>query len=111
MTLSGSSAITTATGLNLIDIKRPTITSASAITVTAAASIRIANAPLAAGSTTLTKSYSLWIDDGLPRIDSTSANGSVATVLGSVGPAGSNTTVQEWLTIDINGTTRYLPCF
>jgi hypothetical protein len=41
-----------------------------------------------------------------------SANGSVATTLGSVGPAGSNTTVQKWLTfVDDGGTTRYVPCF
>lgn len=41
-----------------------------------------------------------------------SADGTVATVLGSLGPAGSNTTVQEWLTIKNSaGTTRYIPCF
>lgn len=39
------------------------------------------------------------------------ANGSVATVLGSVGPVGSHTTVQEWLKVNINGTTRFIPCF
>lgn len=41
-----------------------------------------------------------------------SANGSVATSLGSVGPAGSHTTVQNWLTVQDNtGTVRYIPCF
>ncbi len=111
LTLSGSTNITTATGVNLLDVKASTITSGSAITVTNAAALRIAAAPVGAGSTTITNAYSLWVDAGMPRIDSTSANGSVATVLGSVGPTGANTTVQEWLTIDINGTTRYLPCF
>lgn len=39
-------------------------------------------------------------------------NGSVATVLGSLGPVGSHTTVQEWLVIvDAAGTKRYIPCF
>jgi trimeric autotransporter adhesin len=48
----------------------------------------------------------------LENAASFSANGSVATVLGSIGPAGSHTTVQEWLTIvDSSGTTRYIPCF
>ncbi len=103
--------MTTATGVNLIDVKQPTLTSASSLTVTNAATLRIADAPAQAGSTTITNKYSLWIDAGLPRIDSATANGSVATTLGSVGPTGANTTVQEWLTIDINGTTRYLPCF
>ncbi len=41
-----------------------------------------------------------------------SANGSVATVLGSLGPAGSHTTVQEWLQIlGSGGVTRYVPGF
>lgn len=40
------------------------------------------------------------------------ANGSVATVLGSLGPVGSHTTVQEWLSVlDQSGTQRYIPCF
>jgi len=41
-----------------------------------------------------------------------SANGSVATALSSIGPTGSHTTVQEWLTIkDASGTVRYIPAF
>lgn len=41
-----------------------------------------------------------------------SAPSTTATVLGSIGPAGANTTVQTWLTIvDNGGTTRYIPCF
>jgi hypothetical protein len=40
------------------------------------------------------------------------ANGSVATVLGSLGPAGSHTTVQEWLAVkNAAGTVRYIPAF
>ena len=40
------------------------------------------------------------------------ANGAVATVLGSLGPTGASTTVTKWLTIiDSGGTTRYIPCF
>jgi hypothetical protein len=39
------------------------------------------------------------------------ANGSVATVLTSLGPTGAATTVQEWLRISVNGTDRYIPCF
>lgn len=42
---------------------------------------------------------------------SSTANGTVATVLGSVGPTGSNTTVQEWLTIRVGVNLRYIPCF
>jgi hypothetical protein len=40
------------------------------------------------------------------------ANGVVATVLGSVGPAGSHTTVQKWIAVkDSTGTTLYVPGF
>jgi hypothetical protein len=40
------------------------------------------------------------------------ANGAIATALSSVGPTGSHTTVQEWLTItNSSGTVRYIPCF
>lgn len=40
------------------------------------------------------------------------ANGSVATSLTSLGPVGSHTTVQEWLTFnDAAGTVRYIPAF
>lgn len=39
------------------------------------------------------------------------ANGSVATVLGSLGPVGSHTTVQEWMQVAHNGTTRWIPLF
>ena len=39
------------------------------------------------------------------------ANGTVATAMSSLGPTGSNTTIQEWLTITVKGTIRYIPCF
>lgn len=112
-TLTGGTAITTATGFNMVAFRAPTISAASALAVSFASTVYIAGAPTGAGAgpATLTKSYSFWIDAGLPRIDSTTANGLVATVLGSLGPTGANTTVQEWLTVDINGNTRFLPCF
>lgn len=41
-----------------------------------------------------------------------SANGSVATLLTSLGPTGSHTTVQEWFTItNASGVVRYIPAF
>jgi len=40
------------------------------------------------------------------------ANGSVATAMSNLGPAGSHTTIQEWLTFkNPGGTVRYVPCF
>lgn len=93
-------------------IKAPTYAFASATgTISTAATLYIDQGPIVGTNAAITKSHPLWIDAGLPRIDSTTANGTTATILGSVGPAGANTTVQEWLTIDINGTTRFIPCF
>lgn len=69
LTLSGSTSVTTATGLNYIDFKTPTITSGSSLTVTNAATLRIAAAPAQAGSTTITNPYALWIDAGATRLD------------------------------------------
>lgn len=40
------------------------------------------------------------------------ANGAVATTMTSLGPTGSHTTVQEWLTVtDASGTVRYIPAY
>lgn len=99
------------TSQRAVRITAPTYAFVGASTITNAATLYIDAAPAAGANATITNAYSLWIDAGLPRIDSTSANNTVATVLGSVGPTGANTTVQEWLTIDINGTTRYIPCW
>jgi hypothetical protein len=44
--------------------------------------------------------------------NSFSANGSVATTMTSLGPTGSHTTIQEWLTIqNASGVVRYIPCY
>ena len=39
------------------------------------------------------------------------ANGSVATVLGSIGPAGAHTAVQKWFTVNDGSATYYIPGF
>lgn len=50
----------------------------------------------------------LWLD----AAGFWSANGAVATALTSVGPTGSHTTVQEWLTVkNASGVVRYVPAF
>jgi len=46
------------------------------------------------------------------QISAPVANGTVATVLGSLGPVGSHTTVQEWIpVVGTGGVTRYIPSF
>lgn len=45
-------------------------------------------------------------------VGSTTANGSVATAMSSLGPTGAHTTIQEWLTFtNSSGVTRYVPAF
>jgi len=67
------------------------------------------------GKTVVSKALTITRSTGAVGFASSanfSANGSVATALSSVGPTGSHTTVQEWLTITDNaGTVRYIPCF
>ncbi len=46
-----------------------------------------------------------------PAPASWTANGSVATAMSSLGPAGSHTTVQEWFTIKSGANLRYVPAF
>lgn len=71
LTLSGSTNITTSGGLNLVTIQVSTISSGSAITVTNSASLAIIGPPDNAGSVTITNSYSLWVQAGKTRLDST----------------------------------------
>ena len=112
VTLTGTTQITSACAAAAGRFEIITIAqSGGAVTVDAAATVYIAGAVAVGASVTLTKSYSLWIDAGLPRIDSVTANNTVATVMSNVGPTGAKTAIQEWLTIDINGTTRYIPCW
>jgi len=81
-TVTGSTAITTATGFNHVEIGRPTISAASALTVTHSAALYIENAPVGggAGPATITNPYTLWTDDGRVRHDGQ------MTVAGGIGP-------------------------
>ena len=70
-TISGSTNITTATGVNFVNIGQPTLSAASALTVTNAASLYIAAAPTGAGAgpATITNAYAIWADAGTVRFD------------------------------------------
>lgn len=127
-TLTGSTNVTTAAGFNYIDIEAQTITDSSAVTITTAATMTIKAAPTAGGSVTITNAYAFWIQAGTARLDglldhgsagtiqlgtaTLSANATTATLLGSLGPAGANTTVQEWMKVKgTGGADRYIPMF
>ncbi len=80
-TITGSTAITTATGFNLINIARPTLSAGTALTVTNAATLYIANSPLGGGvgPATITNAYALWVDAGTTRLDGNLVLGGTCT--------------------------------
>lgn len=51
------------------------------------------------------------VEPGAAGLAGFAANGSVATTMTSLGPTGSHTTVQEWMTVNHGGTTRYIPLY
>ncbi len=103
-TVTGSTNITTATGFNLVEIGIPTLSAASALTVTDAATLYLSGAPAGAGAgpATITNAYALWTDDGGVRHDLTKTVPSIATAVlrGLYLPA-----VTETITGSTNSTT------
>ena len=73
LTTTGSTNVTTSTGLNLVEIAAPTIIDdGSSFTVTNSATVYIGGAPSdggGGGTITITNPYSLWVDSGDSRFD------------------------------------------
>lgn len=69
LTVTGTTRVTNAAGVNYVDIAGPTYTDASSVTIDYGATLYIAAAPAAGGSVTLTNPYALWVDAGRVRID------------------------------------------
>ncbi len=110
LTLSGSTNITTATGLNFHTIGAPTYSNAT-IAVTHAATVYIANAPQTTGGMTITNAYALWIDNGKVRWDGGVAmGGGASATLGTIGGSGPATsTMNAWLPVNVDGNARFIP--
>jgi len=94
----------------------PVASAVDYFTFTSAATANPATITMAANGTDSNINIALTpLGTGKLRINGTasfSANGSVATLLGSLGPTGASTTVTKWLTIlDNGGATHYIPCF
>lgn len=110
-TFTGTTSITTATGVNFVALNAPTYTDASALTIADSATLYISGAPVAGGSVTLTRKYSIWVDSGLVRLDGsiTGAGGGAAATLGTIGGSGPTTAAQaRWLPVSIDGTASWL---
>lgn len=81
VTITGNTNITTIGGFNLATIRQPTYTSASAVTITNAATLVIEGSPATGGSTTITNAYALWIKGGIAVMDTITSNGGVNLLL------------------------------
>jgi hypothetical protein len=69
VTFTGTTHITTATGVNFIDIEAPTYTDSSALEIDFAATLAIKNAPQHGGSVTIDNFYAFWVQAGVSRFD------------------------------------------
>lgn len=100
-TISGSTNITTATGYNYIEIGQPTLSAVSAMTITNAATLYIADAPAAsgAGPAAISNPYAIWVDSGAVRFDGGATIGGALTQTGAL-DANSTMTLSGTLTMD-----------
>jgi hypothetical protein len=77
LSVTGATAVTTATGLNLFEVLAPTIAGNTATcTITYSATMIISGAPVAGANVTITNPYALWIQAGNVRIASLAGTGS-----------------------------------
>ena len=105
-TITGSTNITTATGFNYFNVAQPTLSAASALTVTNSATIYIANAPAGggAGPATITNPYSIWVDAGISRFD---GNGTYIFEL-PADATGNISLATGRIPVKIGGVTKYI---
>lgn len=92
ITMTGTTQVTSTVGVAGVYVNQITITDGSALTINGAASVYIDNAPLAAGSVTLTNTYSLWVNQGNVRI----GGGATASELRFMEPSGSGVNFTAW---------------
>lgn len=98
-TITGSTNITTASGYNFIEIERPTMSAASALTITNAATVYIDNAPNigGAGPSTITNPYALWVNEGRVRFDEAVEVRGVATATPVASTLYADTIIKGWV--------------
>ena len=84
LTLTGTTHVTTTTGVNLVSLTAPTITDVSSVTVDIASTLYVGGPPAAGGSVTLTTPLSLWVDSGNARFDGQVGIGVATTPAGTL---------------------------
>lgn len=110
VTFTSATNITTATGVNFIDIEAPTYTNTSVMSVLNAATVTIKGAPQPGGNATITNSYALWVQTGSAQFDggiTASSVNSVGAVKPTVdGAADLGSTTKQWNHIFATDLTR-----
>lgn len=115
LTISGATAITTATGVNANVFRQPTLSAASALTVTNAATVYIENQPTGAGAgpATITNAYALWVDNGAVRLDGNvgffatapaAQQTSGANLINNVTTGGTNNQIDDFTSLTVYAT-------
>lgn len=114
VTISGSTAITTSTGLNFFDIEAQTYTAASAVAITNAAAFTIKAAPIAAGSVTIANSYALWVQAGTSlfggpvALSNTLATPGSGVIVTTDAPTSVVSLSLKYINLQLNGVATYV---
>lgn len=108
LTVTGATDISSGR-LCLVNIAQPTITwDDPEAEIAASATVYIQNSPVST-NTLAGRLYSLWIDGGVPRIDSSVASAAGLVALGLVGPTGVSGAPTRWLVLDAEGVEYAIP--
>jgi hypothetical protein len=112
LTLTGSTNVTTAEGLNSVWIDSPTINgNGVAKTITNAATVAIHGPPVGTSSATITNAYSFWVQSGTVRTDGgITPGGGAASTLANIGGSGPTTAAQfKWIPWSVDGQAGFIP--
>lgn len=94
VTVTGATNITTAAGFNMVAFDAPTISSASALTITTAATLYIAGPPVGggAGPATITNAYAINVNSGIVRVNGKYQGWSLGVKTIELDPSGNSLT-------------------
>ena len=106
VSISGTTTIATAAGFNAVSVEQPTYVKSGggSVTVTNAATLYVADEPLAAVNVTITNGWAMWVDSGISRFD-----GDGTHVFELPADATGNTSAATGrIPINVGGATKYI---
>jgi hypothetical protein len=106
-----STTVTASTNYYFSYMTRPTLTSASAFTVPVAATLYVQNAPLAAGSTTITDTYAIYVESGNAYFGGSVVMNSGFSIANgqtmNIGTSGTSSTLNVYGVINVNSISTF----